>query len=363
MAGLATVSTVQAQVPNPKLRPKIQIAPKTLDLSRLRADLAKGNYHFQVGDTGLLGFDIPQLTGDILPTNIVQIARDQEPISRSILEIDRQARESAVRINPSLRARLYEFNIVASPSMKRWDWRAQGKVSPIRNQNPAGTCWAFSVVGALESAWKVRNGESIDGSEQFLVSYSGAGNTAGGDRTKANDYLRAQGTALETACPYNATNSTPTPASASTPYELLTWGLVDSANALPSVEAIKEALCAHGPLEIGIYADDNLKVYSGGIFDHVDPAKNGSNHAILLVGWDDAKNSWIVRNSWGTGWGETCGYGSEKGYGYIKYGAHNVGYRAMWVKAKAKLYTIDPALLKAVPLNPNIKLNLNLLKK
>lgn len=324
------------------------------DLNSIRAEIQLKKYRFTVGDTGILNYDLKQLTGDLLPANIAQIARAQEPIARRILDIDRDAREEAVKRNPSLRAKIYEFNIIANPGMKRWDWRTQGKVSPMRNQNPAGTCWAFSVVGALESALRVRNGTTIDGSEQFVVSYSGAGNTSGGDRTAANNFLQTKGTTSEATTPYNATNSTPTPASTATPYELLTWGLVDANNSLPSVAAIKQALCQHGPLEIGIYADNNLKTYTGGIFDHVDSGNSSSNHAILLVGWDDDKGSWIVKNSWGIGWGETCGYGSEKGYGYIKYGAHNVGWRAMWVKAKSVQYTINPALLKTLTLSPGI---------
>jgi cathepsin L len=42
------------------------------------------------------------------------------------------------------------------------------------------------------------------------------------------------------------------------------------------------------------------------------------NHAVTIVGWCDAKNAWIIKNSWGTGWGS---YG---GYGYIAYNTYNI---------------------------------------
>ena len=51
------------------------------------------------------------------------------------------------------------------------------------------------------------------------------------------------------------------------------------------------------------------------------------NHAIALIGWDDTKGAWLLRNSWGTDWG-------MGGYMWIKYNSNNVGRRAAWVKAK-----------------------------
>jgi cathepsin L len=336
---------------------------KIPDLNTLKLDLQKQKVSFTIGQTSVLGKDIKQLTGDIIPPNIQQIADQQEPISKRVLEFDRLERESAVKLNPALRAKIYEFQIVASPNMKRWDWRTQGKVSPVKDQNPAGTCWAFSAMGALESSWLIRNNVTVDASEQFMVSYSGAGNTGGGDRAPANAWLVANGTTSEATCPYNATMNTPTPAGTATPYDALAWGFVDPANDIPSVQKIKEALCEHGPVEASVYADGNFIAYTGGIFDHVDGANNNTNHAILIVGWDDNKGSWIIKNSWGTGWGESCDYGSGRGFMYIKYGTHKIGRRAMWVKAKSVHYFIKPELLQSLPKNLLIKANIRAIQR
>ena len=270
-----------------------------LQLAQLRTDIAKNKYSFTVGATDALDKPDSQLYGEILPPNIGDIAKKQAPFARKILDLDKEERERIVKVNPALRGKIYEFNIVASPSLKKWDWRKQGKVTSVRNQNPAGTCWAFAVTAALESSWLVRNSFNIDGSEQFMVAYSGAGTTTGGNRADAAAWLVSNGTVAEATAPYTASPSASVPSNAATPYDALAWGFVDESNALPSVQKLKQALCEHGPITIGIFADNNLKAYTGGIFDHVDSSNSASNHAVLLVGWDDDKGAWIVKNSWG----------------------------------------------------------------
>lgn len=51
---------------------------------------------------------------------------------------------------------------------------------------------------------------------------------------------------------------------------------------------------------------------------------------VLLIGWDDEKGAWLVKNSWGEEWG-------EKGFGWIKYGSNNIGVFAAWIDAEPKL--------------------------
>lgn len=63
--------------------------------------------------------------------------------------------------------------------------------------------------------------------------------------------------------------------------------------------------------------------YKSGVFNE-NANDNGINHAIVIVGWDDAKGAWRIKNSWSTGWGEA-------GYMWIKYGSNDIGYAATWV--------------------------------
>jgi hypothetical protein len=89
------------------------------------------------------------------------------------------------------------------------------------------------------------------------------------------------------------------------------------------VDAIKNAIYNYGPVAAAVCVDRYFQAYTGGIFTDPVPCRQ-VNHAIVLVGWDDAGGYWILRNSWGTSWG-------EQGYMRIAYGTSQVGYAANYV--------------------------------
>ena len=93
---------------------------------------------------------------------------------------------------------------------------------------------------------------------------------------------------------------------------------------MPTVAQLKKALIEHGPLVAPIIYDECLWRYRGGVFNEKNSGDVG--HVVLLVGWDDAKGAWLVKNSWGEEWG-------EKGFGWIKYGSNNIGMFAAWIDA------------------------------
>ncbi len=104
------------------------------------------------------------------------------------------------------------------------------------------------------------------------------------------------------------------------------WDYVNSPpDKLPTVEQLKTALVEHGPLVAPIYYDECLANYRGGVFNEMDLGM--INHVVLLVGWDDEKTAWRVKNSWGEEWG-------EQGFGWIKYGSNNIGVFAAWIDAE-----------------------------
>ena len=90
-----------------------------------------------------------------------------------------------------------------------WDWRDQGAVSPIKDQGQCGSCWAFSAVGALEGANKIKNGNLTFFSEQQQVDCnSNCYGCGGGWSYKAFDYWQTNAAETEDAYPYTAKDGT-----------------------------------------------------------------------------------------------------------------------------------------------------------
>ncbi len=214
-----------------------------------------------------------------------------------------------------------------------FDWRALGKVPPIRNQGACGSCWSFSTVGAFESALMINDGFVPDLSEQYLISCNTYGWGCNGGWF-AHDYhwqqlgkLQTQpGAVQETAFPY-AAKDTPCYGSYAHPYRLSGWSYIGDSWSVPSTAAIKDAIYHDGPVAAAVCVGSGFQLYSGGIFKANEASTCGTskvNHAIVLVGWNDADNTWILRNSWGTGWG-------EGGYMRIARGISNIGFAANYV--------------------------------
>lgn len=85
--------------------------------------------------------------------------------------------------------------------------------------------------------------------------------------------------------------------------------------------------------------DPAFQAYTGGVFDEHTKSFPWINHGVTIIGWDDSKHAWLIKNSWGTGWGETGG-GSERGYMWIDYSTNNIGIATAWVDAKSSRWTM-----------------------
>ncbi len=215
-----------------------------------------------------------------------------------------------------------------------WDWRTFGAVTPIRDQGIYGTCWAFSTVGTMESNMLVNGGPSANLSEQFLVSCNKLGFTADSGGYPLHDYHTSvianlqsvTGAVLETDFPYSPSTAVCKTVS-NHPYKLSNWGY--AAYSTPDTATIKAALYNHGPVSTGVCAGSTFSRYTGGYFttDESATCSGSINHYVVLVGWKDVSSTegyWILRNSWGTNWGDS-------GYMYIKYGISSVGQWTSWV--------------------------------
>ena len=199
----------------------------------------------------------------------------------------------------------------------------QALMTPVRNQGRCSSCWVFATLGAWEGTYALRYGVQIDASEQQMLTCTGRGNTcAGGFWGDALALMTASPIGPEAAQPYRGKSGKcrPNPAS---PYKVAAWGFVSVAATPPPIRLIKQALVQHGPVIAGINATPAFEAYTGGVFTELDSGP--INHAVVIVGWDDRRQSWRVRNSRGAAWGEA-------GYAWVAYGSNNLGAWATWVQ-------------------------------
>ena len=199
----------------------------------------------------------------------------------------------------------------------------------MRDQGACGSCWAFGTVGPLESAILLQGEDSKDLSEQYLVSCNTDGWGCSGGWW-AHDYHEFKippgepdaGAVYEGDKEYTAADDP-----CNGPYihqeKIADWVYVGASNGVPPVDDIKQAILDHGPVAVAVCVNTDFQSYDGGVFNPRRPC-NQTNHAVVLVGWDDSVGAWIMRNSWGPDWGES-------GYMRIAYDKSLVGYGANYV--------------------------------
>jgi cathepsin L len=194
------------------------------------------------------------------------------------------------------------------------DWRANGAVTPVKNQGQCGSCWAFSTTGSLEAAHFRATQQLVSLSEQQLVDCAGDYNNNGcngGLMDNAFEYIKAiGGLDTEESYPYHAKQGTCH--FKKKDIGATCTGFVDIKSG--DEDALKEALATIGPVSVAIDAtEDKFMLYKDGIFVD-DGCQNGQDdldHGVLAVGYGTNQTEsgktmdyWLIKNSWGPEWGE-----------------------------------------------------------
>ncbi|CAM8977541.1 unnamed protein product [Rhodiola kirilowii] len=192
------------------------------------------------------------------------------------------------------------------PDLK--DWREVGIVSPVKDQGHCGSCWTFSTTGALEAAYSQAFGKGISLSEQQLVDCARPFNNfgcSGGLPSQAFEYIKYNGgldteeaypyTGKDGACKFSSVN--------------IGVKVIDSVNITQGAEdELKHAVGAVRPVSVAFEVVSGFRFYSEGVYtsDSCGRDPMDVNHAVLAVGYgvEDGVPYWLIKNSWGSSWGD-----------------------------------------------------------
>jgi len=188
-----------------------------------------------------------------------------------------------------------------------WNWATQGAVTPIKNQQQFGSCWSFSTTGSVEGCHFLGTKNLVSLSEQNLMDCSWSqGNQGcnGGLMTQAMQYIITNGGIdTESSYPYTAEDGSCTYSAANSGSTLASFNNVASGD-----ENALQTSVYTGPTSVAIDASQSsFQFYSSGVYSDPSCSSTQLDHGVLAVGWGTSSGTayWVVKNSWGTDWGQS----------------------------------------------------------
>lgn len=288
------------------------------EIAAMRAEIKANGWTFKVGINPAMRYDLNQLCGrreELLPPEVLAHGYGAEGVT---------AKGKPPTPTPT-----------QPPSSSSY----VGVFTPPKDQGNCGSCWAFGTIDEAETAVLAHqdpnnkgtvNGDGSitasattpDMSEQYVLSCNPWGYSCSGGNNALAFLVGSHPGAMDEICfPYTASNEACVD-TCGTWWKLTGWAYLTSDTTIPTVAAIKAAIQAYGAVTAYVYADRTFQAYTGGVYNNTKRYRY-TNHQIQLVGWDDSKSAWLLKNSWGDGWG-------IGGYMWITYTSCRVGEGAAW---------------------------------
>jgi len=193
------------------------------------------------------------------------------------------------------------------------DWVKAGAVTPVKDQGQCGSCWSFSTTGALEGAYKIKNGDLVSFSEQQLVDCDNWKNGGrdhgcnGGLMDNAFTWIgKNDGLCTESDYPYTSGGGQSGTCQESC-MNVAGSQVQEFVDVIQSDDNAMMSALVLQPVSVAIEADQReFQLYKSGVFT----ATCGTNldHGVLVVGYGtdavSGKDYYRVKNSWGESWGQ-----------------------------------------------------------
>jgi C1A family cysteine protease len=199
------------------------------------------------------------------------------------------------------------------------NWVEKGAVTPVKDQGQCGSCWTFSTTGALEGAYFTTYGNLLSFSEQQLVDCDNLKNSGknygcnGGLMDNAFSWIQKNGGLCEEKdYPYTSGLTKTANTCQTSCLEISNSKVNNFVDISASSDNAMMSALSKQPVSIAIEASQKeFQLYKSGVFSGTCGTK--LDHGVLAVGYGAQQDGdfYLVKNSWGTSWGEG---------GYIKLG-------------------------------------------
>jgi cathepsin L len=208
----------------------------------------------------------------------------------------------------TLNKKLATDRVVANNIPDSVDWREKGIVNPIKDQGiNCGSCWAFSAIASLESQYAKSTGQLVSFSEQQLVDCSrdyDENGCKGGSVDYAFQYIKDnRGIDTEDCYSYEAVDKACRFNSSCLGTSISGFVRIPQGDE----QALTEAVASIGPISVCIDANHTgFQHYSDGIYGDDACSQINTDHCVAIVGYgsENGQDYFILRNSWGSDWGE-----------------------------------------------------------